>query len=151
MILAELSDVPEGQFKWTVLILLGLAMLVMQAFSTFRSRKVTPDPLRVEKLDKFATRDFVEAQNAEVKRRLDGHDVDVRRIYDEIKEERAANQVHQSERSKTLFNEIRGVREELTEKIDEMPDRIIRLLNELNLLNRPGNNTSNDNARKRDL
>jgi hypothetical protein len=150
MILAELSDVPDEHFKWTVIIILAIATFGLLLYTTFRAPKtiVTPDPLRVEKLDKFATRDFVESQNAEVKRRLDAHDRDVQRIYDEIKAERAANQVHQSERSKTLFNEIKSVRDELTDKMDEMPDRIIRLLSELNLLNKPSNH---DNTRKRDI
>lgn len=135
-----LEAVPAEHFKWTIVIIIGLALLGLQIYSVMRERKtsITPDPLRVEKLDKFATRDFCMSQHSEVSRRLDAHDSEFRRIYDQMKMDSAANQVHASERSKTLFNEVKAVREELTAKIDSMPDRIIKLLNDLHLLNNGG-------------
>lgn len=134
----DMSAVPADQVKGTITILIGLIIVGLQIYNTIKGQKptvITPDPLRIEKLDKFATRDFVEAQRNEVTRRLDSHDQDIRRIYDEMKAERAANQVHQSERSQTIFKAIDKVRTELTDKIDDMPDRIISMLNDLSLLN----------------
>jgi hypothetical protein len=134
-----LEAVPAEQLKWTLVILMTLAILALQVWLAVRSRRtqITPDPLRIEKLDKFATRDFCEMKNAELSRRLEANEEDIRRIYVEMKRDRAAADVHASERSKTIFNEIKLVRAEVTDKIDGMPDRIIKLLSELGLLRKP--------------
>lgn len=134
-----LEAVPPDTLKWTLIILIAVAILMMQLWDRFGRKQATniePDPLRVVKLDKFATRDFCHTRHDEITRRLDSHDAAIERIYQELKADRNSNQAHASERSKTLFNAIGDVRTELTEKIDAMPDRIIKLLNELGLLNK---------------
>ena len=90
----NLSDAPADQFKWTVLILIGLVLVGLQIWTATRQNKtvIAPDPLRIEKLDKFATRDFCEMKHVEISRRLDGHDADVRAIYSEIKAGRSEMQ-----------------------------------------------------------
>jgi hypothetical protein len=61
------------------------------------------------------------------------------RVQSELREDRHSNEVHASERSKTLFtkleanrkeldDKIESTRRELSEKIDEMPERVIATL-----------------------
>ena len=127
---ADLTAVPADTLKWTLIVIIGLVLVGLQVWTAVRSSKtqITPDPLRVEKLDKFATRDFCEQRHAEVSRRLDGHDKDVRTIYDEIKRNRADNESQANTRSVAVHAKIDDVRRELSEKIDDMPAQIIATL-----------------------
>jgi hypothetical protein len=146
-----LDAVPADNLKWTLIVLMGLAIFGMQVVGAFRKPGATaiePDPLRVVKMDKFATRDFCDMKHSEVARRLDAHDAAIQKLYDEIKAERSAQQIHASERSKTLFQAIGKTRDELTEKIDgvqtalndkmdAIPKEVINMLSDLSLLNKP--------------
>ena len=58
-------------------------------------------------------------------------------LRDDMKEERRNNEVHASQRSAGLHSKIESVRSELTDKIDDMPNRIIDQLSKLNLLRKP--------------
>jgi t-SNARE complex subunit (syntaxin) len=115
-----LDNVPATTLKDVIIIIMGLGGFVMVAIQFFRKPANVPQPLQIEKLDKFATRDFCEMKHLEISRRLDGHDADVRALYDEIKRDRQANQVHASERSANIHAKIDAVREELTDKIDTL-------------------------------
>jgi hypothetical protein len=93
--------------------------------------------VNVRNIDKFATRDFVTERHAEVNRRLDGHDRDIVVLREDMKTDRHNNEVHASERSSKIYDEIKSVRNELSDKIDDMPSRIIDQLSKLNLLRKP--------------
>lgn len=137
---ADLGAVPADHFKWTIVIIIGLILVGLQIWTATRQNKtvIAPDPLRVEKFDAYATRHFCEMQHAEVTRRLNGHDADVRALYDEIKRDRQQNQEHASKRSETLYRKIEEVRTELSDKIDTTPSRVIETLSTLGLLRKPG-------------
>jgi hypothetical protein len=111
----NLSDAPPDQFKWTVIIILGLILVGLQVWTAVRQNKtlISPDPLRIEKLDKFATRDFCEMKHNEVHRRLDGHDVEIRAIYAEMKSGRHEMQTNVRE-------DIAGVHDRINEVLGEV-------------------------------
>lgn len=134
-----MESVPAATFKDVFLILLGLVGLALGAYGYIRKpvTTITPDPLRVEKLDKFATRDFCSTLHSELNRRLDGHDSDIKNLYDEFKSDREASAVSARQRSAAIYGRIDNLETKLTDKIDTMPDRIIKILSELNLLRRP--------------
>ena len=114
---------PNPTIAWNVVLTIGvLVTIAMNVISLFKksSTAITPDPLRVEKLDRFATRDFCETQHNEVSRRLDGHDSDIRAIYGEIKQSRAEGETHAGQRSATLHRKIEEVRSELNVKLDDL-------------------------------
>lgn len=93
-----------------------------------RTTRIEPDPLRVEKIDKLATREFCQAKHTEVERRLLGHDQDIAALRADMKEDRRNNEIHASQRSAGLHSKIDNVRIELSEKIDGMEARIIATL-----------------------
>jgi len=93
-----------------------------------KTTRLEPDPLRVEKIDKLASREFVSSQFAEAARRLNGHDADIAAIRQDMKEDRRNNDIHASQRSAGLHQKIDNVRVELSEKIDGMEARIIATL-----------------------
>ena len=144
---AEASNTFMGQFVYAAIALIGgvLAGLGIMAYIK------RPDPLQIEqplrtnidgevqfrKLDQFATRDFCEAKHLDVTRRLNGHDQDIAALRQDMKEDRKQAEIHASARGSKLYDEIKSVRSELSDKIDEMPDRIIDTLNKLGLLNTP--------------
>ncbi len=136
IMLADISSVNPATLKDFVIIIIGVGGFVMVVVQFFRkpSTAITPDPLRIEKLDKLASRDFVQERHAEHARRLDAHDKEIAQIRNEAKEDRRNNEVHASQRSSNLYQKIEAVRTELNEKIDAMPERIIELLNSLGKL-----------------
>jgi len=126
-IIANLDSVNAATLKDFVIILLALGGFAMAAWTTFRPSKptvITPDPLRVEKLDKFATRDFCEMKHLEVTRRLDGHDAELAQFRTEAKADREQNQVHASQRSAAIYHKIDEVRDELTTKMDGINEQM---------------------------
>lgn len=136
-----MENVNAATLKDFVIILLALGGFAMAGWTAFRPPRptgITPDPLRIEKLDKFATRDFCDLQHAEVTRRLNGHDADVRALYEEMKKDRQQNREHASNRSAATYTKIEAVRSELADKIDSTPERVIDTLNKLGLLNKGG-------------
>ncbi len=118
----NLGDAPPDHFKWTILIIVGVVLVGLQIYIALR--KTVPNPLQVEKLDKFATRDFCEALQAENRRRLDGHDADVRALYEEIKRDRQQNQEHASQRSAAIYRKIDEVQREVSSKIDGLNEQM---------------------------
>lgn len=146
-LIAEASNTFMGQFIYAGLALLGgiVAGLAIMAYIK------RPDPTQIEQpirtniegdvnirtSDKFATRDFVSERHAEVSRRLDGHDKVIEGLRDDMKEDRRNNEVHASQRSANLHAKVDAVRSELSDKIDDMPNRIIDQLSKLNLLRKP--------------
>ena len=126
-IIANIDSVNAATLKDFVIILLALGGFAMAAWTTFRPARPTaiaPDPLRIEKLDKFATRDFCEMKHVEIGRRLDGHDADVRAIYNEIKAGRSEMQnnvrvdiagVH--DRINIVLGEVRELKGRVEEKL----------------------------------
>jgi len=104
--------------------LLMVAIVGLQIYSMYRKPVPIPNPLQIEKLDKFATRDFCEMKHLETNRRLDGHDADVRALYEEMKRERQSNQEHASLRSAAIYRKIDEVRDELTTKMDGLNEQM---------------------------
>jgi hypothetical protein len=135
-IIADLSAVNPMTLKDFAII--GLALISgavgLKALFGKNTTALTPDPLRIEKLDKFATRDWCERERDETKRRLDSHDKDIAKIHDEFRQDREKNEVHASQRSQTIFRAIDELRRELTEKIDSTPERLIDTLTKLGKL-----------------
>ena len=134
-----MESVPATTFKDVFLILMGLIGLCVGVYGYMRKpvTSITPDPLRVEKLDKFATRDFCSTLHSEINRRLDSHDSDIKALYEEIKSGRDESAASARQRSAAIYGRIDNLETKLTDKIDTMPDRIIKILSELNLLRRP--------------
>lgn len=146
-IFAEASNAFMGQFVYAGLALIGgiLAGLGIMAYIKRPEptqleqpiRTTTEGEVQVRNIDKYATRDFVTERHAEVNRRLDGHDKALADLRDDMKEDRKQNEIHASARSSKIYDEIKSVRSELSDKIDNMPERIIDTLNKLGLLNTP--------------
>ncbi len=132
-----LENVPATTLKDVIIILVGLLIVGLQVFNTFKKPTPMPQPLQIEKLDKFATRDFCEVQHSDLRRQLAAHDKDIAQLREEAKEDRRNNEVHASQRSSGLHKKIEDVRSELTDKIDDMPTRIIDQLSKLGLLRKP--------------
>ena len=125
----DLSSVNPITLKDVIIIglaLLGAAGMIKNLFGK-NTTNIAPDPLRIEKLDKFATRDFCEQRHHEVTRRLDGLDGHVRAIYDEIKKDRDANEIHASERSASIYEKIDEVRSEMNTGFKDMERAIGRI------------------------
>jgi hypothetical protein len=124
-IIAEAA--PNPSIAWEVVLTLGvLVNLALGAVNVLRKPGMTisPDPLRIEKLDKFATRDFCEMKHQEVHRRLDGHDADIRAIYNEIKTGRSEMQNNVREdiagvhdRINVVLGEVRELKGRVEEKL----------------------------------
>ena len=146
-IIAEATNTFMGEFVYAGLALLAGIASGIGIMAYFRKAEATrlEQPIatqingevNVRTLDKFATRDFVTERHAEVGRRLDSHDKEISALRDDMKEERRNNEVHASQRSAGLHSKIESVRSELTDKIDDMPNRIIDQLSKLNLLRKP--------------
>lgn len=122
-----LDNVNAATLKDFVIIILAIGGFAMAAFTTFRPQKptvITPDPLRIEKLDKFATRDFCEMKHLEVNRRLDTHDEQLAQLRIEAKAELQQNQEHASARSAAIYRKVDEVREELTAKMDGLNEQM---------------------------
>jgi hypothetical protein len=125
----DLASVNPITLKDVIIIglaILGGAGMVKNLFGK-NTTAITPDPLRIEKLDKFATRDFCEQRHSEVARRLDGHDGDIRALYAEIKTDRDANEIHASERSASIYEKIDEVRAEMNSGFKDMERAIGRI------------------------
>ena len=145
--LAEASNSFMGQFVYAGLALLAGVAGGVAIMSFLRK----PDPTVIEqpvattiegevvvrKTDRFATREFIEAQHCEVVRRLSGHDQEILRLRQDMDVDRRNNEIHASTRSRAIYDKIDHVRQELSEKIDNMPDRVIDTLSKLNLLKKP--------------
>ncbi len=129
--LAQLQTVPAEflkNFAILALALLAAGLGLATYLSRNKSRRIVVDEQPVQTVingqvntvstDKFATRDFVAERNAELDRRLSGHDADIRKIYDELKQDRAASEIHASQRSSAIYQEIGIVRKDLGEKLD---------------------------------
>lgn len=132
-----METVNAATLKDFVIIALALGGFALAAWATFQPRQptnITPDPLRIEKLDKFATRDFCESKNNEVHRRLDQHEKEIVQLRLEAREDRQNGEAHATRRSADLHGKIESVRTDLNDKIDAMPERIIDLLNHLGKL-----------------
>ena len=125
-----IDTVNAETFKGISLYLGWLVGILGVLWGILRGRtKIEPTPFPVEKVDKLATRDFVEAQQRENQRRLDGHDSDIRNIYAEMKTNRVDSEQHASLRSATIFKKIEDVRVELSEKIDKsntLTEKVLR-------------------------
>jgi hypothetical protein len=124
--LSSVNPITLKDFIIIGLAILGAAGMIKNLFGK-NTTTVGPDPLRIEKLDKFATRDFCEQRHSEVSRRLDGHDKDVRALYDEIKKDRDANEIHASERSASIYEKIDEVRSEMNCGFKDMERAIGRI------------------------
>jgi hypothetical protein len=134
-----MEGIAPDHFKDVFLMLIGVMIVGLQVWQAVRSRKteVGPNPLQIQTLDKFATRDFCNNQHQEIQRRLTEHDIEIRAIREEAKKDRAEAEVHASMRSKTIFDSMSSLRRELNDKIDTMPERIITLLSNMGVLKKP--------------
>lgn len=122
----------------TIAVLVAISVNVLALYRGGKStNKIEPQPLDVRKIPGVVSVDMHNTCHAEVQRRLNGHDEDIRSIYSRIEAVQTRNEQHASERSAAIYRKIDEVRLEVTDKIDTMPDRIIKTLSELNLLRRP--------------
>lgn len=133
---ADLSTVNPVTLKDVIIMVIGIGGFVILILNHVKkpSTAITPDPLNVRNIDKLATRDFVQERDREYVRRLDGHDDEISQLREDMKEDRKQNEIHASARSGKIYDEISNLRKELTEKIDDMPDRVIDTLNKLGKL-----------------
>lgn len=128
---------PEPYIAWQVVLTIGvLVAIVTNVFTAARSNRAqkrevnfTFEPASKKEFDQFTV-----TTNANF--------VQVR---DEMKLDRADNQRHASERSKTIFNELKSTRveldskiedtrRELADKIDGMESRVIATLKNTNAI-----------------
>jgi gas vesicle protein len=137
MIFAQLEHVPAATIKDVLLIVIGVGGFIFAAAAFFERRKsqkreITPQPLLVAHDEPCARKSELEQH---IRATRDSFD----QIRDELKTDRHDNQEHASKRSKTLFDKVEAVRteldtkieesrRELTEKIDDVPDRVIATL-----------------------
>lgn len=129
-VLAQTPDPTAFLQFWLVLgviinVLVGLGTLIVMSTNRKQKREITFT-------EEMATkREF--DQHCKV---TSQHLADIR---SEVKQDRHDHQVHGSERSKTLFTQLQGIRTELdakidstrdqlSEKIDAMPERVIAML-----------------------
>lgn len=135
MMLAQLESVPSEALKnFALIIMAGIAALYYVKEIFFGGKKqrevsFTETPASKREFDQFTV-----VTNANF--------VQVR---DEMKQDRHENQIHSSERSKTIFNELKSTRleldskieetrRELSEKIDGMESRVIATLKNTNAI-----------------
>lgn len=137
---ANPADVPADFWKNSIivaLVIFGVVMTVLNYRKRGEKSSVSvadqpvaatiSGPVQTLSVDKFATRDFCEMQHKEVTRRLDGHDSDIRALYDEIKTDRDANEVHASARSASIYEKIDEVRSEMNAGFKDMERALGRL------------------------
>jgi hypothetical protein len=133
---------PDPGIAWnvvlTIAVLIAITVNVVALYRGGRTtNRIEPTPLDVRKIPGVMSVDMHRACHEEVVRRLNTHDEDIRAIYRRIEDSQARQEVHASERSAAIYRKIDEVRTEVTDKIDTMPDRIIKTLSDLNLLRRP--------------
>lgn len=126
--LAEAAPTPS--IAWQVVLTLGVLIAIAVNIMTLvrkNTTAITPDPLRIEKLDKLATREFVANQHNEIDRRLNGHDADIARLTEDMKDDRKQNEIHASSRSANLHGKIEAVRTDLTKQLGEVAQSVAAL------------------------
>lgn len=115
--LAEMSGLEIGALICS-LIFGGVGMLV-GITGLFKKQDVKVDqPLNVQLLESFTTKKDFDSHAADNKREFEA-------IRTELREDRKNNEIHASARSKSIYDKIDDVREELSDKIDAMPSRIV--------------------------
>jgi len=93
MFLAQVTPNPDPSIAWNVILTIGvLVAIAVNLMGVLRkpNMAITPDPLRIEKLDKFATRDFCEMKHTEVRERLAKHDTDIAALWNTLRNENEA-------------------------------------------------------------
>jgi hypothetical protein len=133
---------PDPGTAWnvvlTIAVLIAITVNVVALYRGGRTtNRIEPTPLDVRKIPGIMSVDMHKVCHEEVVRRLNAHDGNIREIYRRIEETQARQEAHASERSAAIYRKIDEVRMEVTDKIDTMPDRIIKTLSDLNLLRRP--------------
>lgn len=134
MILAQIDKVNPTflhQFALVCLGLLGGVAAAVGIWAAVRKRPISPQPLVTKEEERFATRDFVAERADEVNRRLAGHDQDIRDLYAELKRDREASEIHASQRSSAIYQEIGTVREGLSKKIDAQTSEFHQAIRDL--------------------
>lgn len=120
MMLAEVTPAPDANHLLQFWLILSLTFSTLVSVGTFVVMVVN------RKQKREVSFEFTPASKAE----FDNHASECRlervSLRAEIKAERDANQIHASERSKTIFNQIDKVRVELNEKTDSLRDEMQR-------------------------
>jgi hypothetical protein len=88
-IIAEAAG-PNPGIAWNVILTIGVIVAIGANLASLIRKPttaITPDPLRIEKLDKFATRDFCEMKHGETKATLGRHDLEISELWRVIRSE----------------------------------------------------------------
>lgn len=97
----------------------GAIGLLIAGVSAFKKQEVRVDqPLNVQLLETFVAKSEFTNHVTENKK-------DFEAMRNELREDRKNNEIHASQRSSGIYKKIDDVREELSEKIDQMPSKII--------------------------
>lgn len=81
---------PNPSVAWNVVLTLGVLIAIsVNLVSLIRkpSTAITPDPLRIEKLDKFATRDFCNVKHTDIQVRLERIDHEIGALWATVRTE----------------------------------------------------------------
>ena len=128
MMLAQIENVAPSALRDFALIVGGAAATAYYVKEIFwnggNRRDIYPDPLRVQKMEKFVSEKDCASRHAEETARMS--QLHQQLIAMEASRETQRRQV--SEDLKTIYNHIDEVRRELSQKIEDMPDRVIATL-----------------------
>lgn len=99
--------------------LTSVGALLVAVVAINKKQEVKVDqPLDVQLVENFVGKSEFDSHEKENRREFEA-------LRNDLREDRRNNEVHASQRSKTIFDEIKSVRMELSAKIDSMPSRII--------------------------
>ena len=128
MMLAQLESVAPQALRDFALIVGGLAATAYYVKELFwgggSRREIYPDPLRVEKMVKNVSEKDCFLRNSEETKRIEQLHLQLVKL----EESRETQRRQASDDRKTIYNHIDEVRRELSQKIEDMPDRVIATL-----------------------
>ena len=125
MMLAQVEQIPSDWLRNAMLFIAALAATAYYIKALFWGDKSTvPDPLRVQKVDRIVSEKECIARHTEAARELH----EVRQKFNQLEASREVQRQQASEDRKIIYRHIDEVRRELSQKIDDMPDRVIATL-----------------------
>jgi len=126
MILAQATPEPGSTMQFILIIGLfaniGMAMAtIYMARHAGKQREILPDPLRVQKMEKLAAEKDCMARHADSTRGIE----QLHQQLIELEKSRETARQQASEDRRAIYKHIDVVRLELSQKIDDMPSKII--------------------------
>ena len=124
MMLAQLESVAPAALRDFALIIGGLAATAYYLKELFWGGEKIPQPLRTLKEEKFVTTSQCLKEHEEDRKQV----AQLRQQFVNLEYSRETQRLQASEDRKTIYKHIDEVRRELSQKIDDMPDRVIATL-----------------------